>query len=213
MLDERDGRVVDALGRRGEIGGLSWKALVSGSGRWVRMREAKEALGVSVLRALRDSRERLRVGIVGGIVGGSWAKVLVGEKIGGGVGGRFIRRGFRRGMWKGETSVELVLCDAVELCGLCGLWGPMTVPVLLLLSWLSFLSILTGRVPRLFAGLPMVLSRNERESDANDGSTLSQPSGVTGLCQGVSERMDEVTLLGDGEMTPNALSWSVLELV
>ena len=118
MLDERGGRF-DALGWRGEVGGLSWKALVSGSGRWVRMREAKEALGVSVLRALRESRERSRVGIVGGIVGGSWARVLVGEKIGGGVGGRFIRSGFRRGIWRGELLVESVLfCDAVEVAGL-----------------------------------------------------------------------------------------------
>ena len=46
----------------------------------------------------------------------------------------------------------------------------MTVPVLLLLSLLSFLSILTGRVPRLFAGSAMVFS-NESESDAKDVST------------------------------------------
>ena len=207
MLDERDGRVVDALGWRGEIGGLSSKALVSGSGRWVRMREAKEALGLSVLRALRESMERLRVGIMGGIVEGSWARVLVGEKLGGGVGGRFIRRGFRRGIWKGETSVESVLfCDAVEASGL---WSPRTVPVLLLLSLLLFLASLTGRVPRLFAGLAMVFS-NENESDAKDESTLSLPSGETGLCRGVNERIDEVTVLGDGETSPNASSCSVL---
>ena len=206
MLDDRGGRV-DALGLRFEIGGLSWKALVSGSGRWVRMREVKEAFGLSVLRALRDSRERLRVGTVGGIVGGSWARVLVGEKIGGGVGGRFIRRGFRRGIWKGELLVELVLfCDAVEVSGLR---SSFTVTVLLLLSLLSFLSILTGRVPRLFAGLAMVFS-NESEIDANDASTLSLLSGETGLGRGVSERMDEVTVLGDGETSPNASSCSVL---
>ena len=85
----------------------------------------------------------------------------------------------------------------------------MTVPVLLLLSLLSFLSILTGRGPRLFAGSAMVFS-NESESDANDASTLSLPSGETGLCRGVSERMDEVTMLGDGETSPNASSCSVL---
>lgn len=132
------------------------------------MREANEALGLSVLRELRESRERLRLGIVGGIVGGSWARVLVGEKIGGGVGGRFIRSGFRRGMWRGELSVEPVLCcDAVEVAGL---WSSVTALVLLLLSLLSFLAILTGRVSRLFAGSAMVFS-NESESDANDAST------------------------------------------
>ena len=65
------------------------------------MRKVKEALGVSVLRALRELRESSREEIVGGIVGGivdqSWARVLVGEDLGGGMGGRCIRSGFRRG--------------------------------------------------------------------------------------------------------------------
>ena len=117
------------------------------------MREVKEAFGVSVLRVLR---ERLRVGIVCGILGGSWAMVLVGEDLGGGVGGRFIRSGFRRGITRGEPSAELVLfCDAVELSGL---WSLMTVPVLLLLSLLSFLSVMSGRVSVLFGGSAMVFS-------------------------------------------------------
>ena len=80
------------------------------------MSEVKEALELRVLRALRELRERLRAGIVGGIVGGSWARVLVGEDPGGGVDGRFIRSGFGRGMTRGEPLVESVpFCDAVEL--------------------------------------------------------------------------------------------------
>ena len=198
MLDERDGRI-ETVGRV-ELGGLSWKALVSGSGRWVRMREVKEAFGLRVLRVLR---ERLRVGIVCGILGGSWAMVLMGEDLGGGVGGRFIRSGFRRGITRGEPLAESVLfCDTVELSGL---WSLMTVPVLLLLSLLLSLSVMTGRVPVLFGGSAMVFS-NECESDANDASSISILCGEAGLCWGVSERMDEVTVLGDGEMTPNATS-------
>ena len=117
MLADLDGRIGTVGGF--ELGGLSWKALVSGSGRWARMREVKEAFGVSVLRAFRELRERLSAGIVGGIVGGSWARVLVGEDLGGGVGGRCIRSGSRRGMTRGEPLAESVLfCDAVELSGL-----------------------------------------------------------------------------------------------
>ena len=163
----------------------------------------KDALGVSVLRALRELRERLEVVIVGGIVGGSWVRVLVGEGLGGGVGGRCIRSGFRRGIERGEPSPESVLfCDAVEVSGL---WSLMTVPALLLLSLLSLLSFLIGRDPMLIEDSAMVFS-SDCESDANDASILSLSSGETGLCWGVSERMDEVTVLGDGEMAPNATS-------
>ena len=81
--------------------------------------------------------------------------------------------------------------------------------MLSLLSLLPSLSILTGRIPWLFADSAMVFS-NESESDANDASTLSLPSGETGLYRGVSERMDEVTVLGDGETSPNASSCSIL---
>ena len=49
----------------------------------------------------------------------------------------------------------------------------------------------------------MVFS-NECESDASDASSNSLLSGESGLCWGVSERMDEVTVLGDGEMTPKS---------
>ena len=71
-----------------------------------------------------------------------------------------------------------------------------------MLSLLSFLSIVTGRVPALFGGSPMVFP-NECESDAKDASSNSPLSEESGLCWGGSERMDEVTVLGDGEMTPN----------
>ncbi len=209
MFADREVRV-DSVGRF-SLGGLSWEALESGSGMWVRMREVKEAFGVSVLRALMEVRERLEGDIVGGIMGGSWAMALVGEGLGGGVGGRCIRNGFRRGIERGEPSPESVLfCDAVEVSGL---WSLMTVPVLLLLSLLLFLSVLTGgRVPVLL-GSAMVFS-NECESDANDASMfslsssmLSLSSGDTGLCWGVSERIDEVTVLGGGgETTPSATS-------
>ena len=81
----------------------------------------------------------------------------------------------------------------------------MTVPVLLLLSLLSFLSVLTGRVPVLFGGSAMVFS-NECESDANDASSISVLCGEADLRWGVSERMDEVPVLDDGETTPSATS-------
>ena len=184
MLAERAGRVVDTIGGlRLRLGGLSWKVL-----------------GVRALRALRE-RWREEVGIVSGIWGGSWARILVGEDLGGGVGGRCIRSGFGRGRTKGEPLVESVLLsDGVEVPGL---WCLVTVPVLLVLSLLSFLSVMTGRVPVLFGGSAMVFS-NECESDANDASSNSLLSGESGLCWGVNERMDEVTVLGEGEMTPKS---------
>ena len=172
------------------------------------MRDVKEALELRALRAFRELRERLRAGIVAGIVVGSWARVLVGGDLGGGVGGRFKRSGFRRGTTRGEPLVESVpFCDAVELCEL---WSLMTVPILLLLSLLSILSVMTGRVPVLFGGSAIVFS-NECESDANDASpndasSISPLSGEVGRCWGVGERMDEVTVLGDGDITPNATS-------
>lgn len=201
MLAEREGRVDTIGGVR--FGGLSWKVLVLESGRWVRTREVKEALRVRVLRALRELRERSRVEILGGIVDGSWARFLMGEDLGGGVGGRCIRSGFRRGITRGEPLVELVLFWDLE--ELSGLWRLMSIPVLLLLSLLSFLSVMTGCVPAVFGGSAMVLS-NECESDANDASSNSPLSGEAGLCWGVSERIDEVTVLGGGETTPNVTS-------
>ena len=60
-----------------------------------------------------------------------------------------------------------------------------------------------GRVPALFRSSAKVFS-NECESDANDASSSSLLSGDLGLCWGVSERMDEFAVLGDGEMTPKS---------
>ena len=61
---------------------------------------------------------------------------------------------------------------------------------------------MTGCVPAIFDGSPMMFS-NECKSDAKNASSTSLLSGDSGLYWGVSGRMDEVTVLGDGEMTPN----------
>ena len=71
-----------------------------------------------------------------------------------------------------------------------------------MLSLLSILSIMTGCAPAIFDDSPIMFS-NEGESDAKNASSNSLFSGESGLYWGVSGPMDEVTLLRDGEMTPN----------
>lgn len=89
----------DAVG----LGSVSWKAVGSGSGRRLRIREAKDSLEASVLMSRT----------VGGMVLGSWAS-LEGVDEGGGVGGR----GRKKGIFRGDSSGGFgVLCESAETSG------------------------------------------------------------------------------------------------
>ena len=83
------------------VGSVSWKADGSGSGRRLRMREAKDSFDARVLKSL----------MVGGMLLGGCAS-LHGVDEGGGVGGR----GRKKGILRGDTSGEsVVLCDTASL--------------------------------------------------------------------------------------------------
>lgn len=82
------------------LGSVSWKADGSGSGRRLRIKEAKDSFEASVLMSR----------VVGGMLLGSWAS-LDGADEGGGVGGR----GRKKGILSGDSSGELVvLCDSAS---------------------------------------------------------------------------------------------------
>lgn len=101
------------------LGSVSWKAAGSGSGRRLRIREAKDSLEASVLMSRT----------VGGMVLGSWAG-LEGVDVGGGVGGR----GRKKGIFRGDSSG-----DVGVLCGSAETWGEFAVvsSTVLLLEWES----------------------------------------------------------------------------
>lgn len=81
-------------------GSFSLKADGSGSGRRLRIRDAKDSLEARVLKSL----------VVGGMLLGNCAS-LDGVDEGGGVGGR----GRKNGIFKGDSSGEsVVLCDAAS---------------------------------------------------------------------------------------------------
>ena len=82
------------------VGSVSWKADGSGSGRRLRIKEAKDSLEASVLKSR----------VVGGMVLGSWAS-LEGVVVGGGVGGR----GRKKGIFRGDDSGDFgVLCGSAS---------------------------------------------------------------------------------------------------
>lgn len=84
----------------GSAGLLSLKAAGSGSGRRVRIREAKDSLEARVVRAR----------VVGGMVLGGWAGLGGVDEVGG-VGGR----GRKNGIFRGDSLGEFVVLDDSEL--------------------------------------------------------------------------------------------------
>lgn len=103
-LAARSEVVVGGAGHGGSspvgLGSVSWKAEGSGSGRRLRIKEAKDSFEASVLMSL----------VVGGMLLGSWAS-LDGVDAGGGVGGR----GRKKGIFRGDSSGSFdVLCDSAS---------------------------------------------------------------------------------------------------
>lgn len=82
------------------LGSVSWKADGSGSGRRLRIKEAKDSFEASVLKSL----------VVGGTLLGNCASFDGGDE-GGGVGGR----GRKKGIFRGDSSGDfVVLCDSTS---------------------------------------------------------------------------------------------------
>lgn len=91
----------------GDSAGLwSWKEDGSGSGRRLRIREAKDSLEARGVVVVVKSR------VVGGMALGSWGSLGDVDCGGGGVGGR----GRKKGIFRGDASGEVVV-----LCGFSSL--------------------------------------------------------------------------------------------
>ena len=157
------------------LGSVSWKAEGSGSGRRLRIREAKDSFEASVLKSLA----------VGGMMVGNCAS-LDGVDAGGGVGGRWRKKGIFRGDSAGESVVlgdstsssiafaavaspVLLLCRESSLEGLFGLVDAAIPAVLLLLD-----SSAVARAP-----LVAALS-DEADADTEDSSVLLLTCGDNG---------------------------------
>ena len=169
---------------------------MSGLGRWVRIREVKDSLGVSVCPA------RSAIVSVLGFVGGSWVWVLLGVDMGGGVGGRCIRSGSRGGILSGDTSVELgLLLISVVLLVILS----MALSVVESAVKAYVLSLLVNVLPFSFAAVVWPFPKEVR-TEENDFSVLLLLLGEICLGVGVSDRTDEDSTLGVGEMTPSVSS-------